>query len=902
MPRSCRWAIACLLAGWLVSSAPANGEEYVYQFKNSAPRGRQFNIIAKVGAASKDPAASILFAAADKANCYRVDLAGDSTRIVKVDMGREIPIGTASDVGLSGNAVHTVIVKRRRMTITVALDGRIAAEAYDDTFTRGKVGVRARKGTVSFGALKMYDCGEVSFGDDFMTKIAKEWKPIAGKWSVLEAADPTLSANPFKYQGKGPGPAALSFAQPAGSSNWDNYSASVTARDDAGARIGLAFYCVDPENYHLFRLNGRRNRAPVMEILRIRDGKETVLADAIGGYIAGQFYRLRVDIHGTTVRAFIDDNQLLAVQDDQLVGGSIGLYTESDKGAVFDDVLVRDLGFGYFKDDFAMPRPGTYLELGGKWPVEADVMTATAKGPAKAVTGDPRWRDYVLSCDIHPRKAGAAGLVFYYEDELNHCLYRAEASGKRELIRYFDGAKKVLASARRPLSQNPERTVISTSEGLIRLSVDGEQIAEVFDPGLVEGRVGLFAEDCTVSFGDLEVNTPPPPEPVLSVNEAFKAEKTMAVFAADQRDWIPASRLDANERKWWWHRANLFGEARIELDMTRDEADDGPFQLALAAEALGPASGDPAGGYTLTVWRKGAWQLSIARQGKVIARRATVFQGPIRRIEFLRKGKFLFGKIDRKLEIWIKDNEPLRGSRAGYALAPPGPKDLRAKIYCPNLFTYTFSQSPVGWRTAAGRWEVTSRWGCDTRWSWLGGSARNGPAVIWNKLSFSGDFSLEFCGAITMDNRRGRAYEYARDMNATIAADGRDLTSGYSFIYGGWDNSVSCLTRKGEVVAKPRNMNKYTFSRSSKMHRQWWYFKIERMGSKLRWFIDNELALEYDDPEPLDGRRVALWAYDVGITVARVRFAAEHIDPPEHPGLPTTAIPKTVYDIIREGD
>jgi len=188
------------------------------------------------------------------------------------------------------------------------------------------------------------------------------------------------------------------------------------------------------------------------------------------------------------------------------------------------------------------------------------------------------------------------------------------------------------------------------------------------------------------------------------------------------------------------------------------------------------------------------------------------------------------------------------------------------------------------------------RWSCDTSWKWFGGSARNGSAISWNKLSFNGDFSLEFCGAIQMDPNRGSGYSYARDMNATIAADGHDLTSGYSFIYGGWDNKLSCLVRGNQIVAKPDTP--CLFSRNSSMHRKWWYFKIERFGSKLTWYIDNKKVLEYDDPEPLTGNRVALWAYDVGIMVPFVRIAAEEVGPAERFDFPRDTPPKTIYDFI----
>jgi len=889
-------------------SASAAPPDFLYQLQ-PGPRNREFNLVARVKATSGDPAASVLLCVENKDNCYRVDITKSGTKIVKVEMGRETVIGNGTTMGLEKSA--GLLIKRRRLTITVAIDGRTATEAYDETFTRGQVGVGARRNSVAFDEFKVYECGDEYFADDFMRTEEKVWEPASGAWAVLEAENPTLSANPFKYSGKAVPPApALSLASKPGSANWDEYSVKVSAKDDAGAMVGLAFYCTDANNCHLFRWNGRSSDKPVKELVRVRDGVETVLASAPGGYLPGEWYSLRVDVQGITAKAFIDDNLIAEVKDPELVGGTVGLYSQSPRGTHFDDVLLRGIGAGSFEDDFSVLMPGKWMQLGGKWSVPAraaaeggsGMVTGTAPSSAKLVGGDGRWRDYVVTCEIHPPKSGAAGLAFYYQDELNHFIYRAEAGGKREVIRVYDGVKKVLASAEVPFANDAEATAISNENGLIRVSVNGTEVLDAFDAGLSEGSVGLYVEKGPASFGKLTVQTPRPPEPILSLPETFAAEKSQEVYAADQRDWIPDELLDLNGRKWWWHRANLFGSSSISLDLSEAKADNTSFELALSAEdSTTSGGGDPSSGYRLTVWKAGAWQVSISRRGEQVKRAASVFRDELWKIEFQRNGRYLFGRLNNKLEIWLRDDPPLRGSRAGYALVPPPAPKLKAEVYCPNLITYTYAQSPVEWRSASGEWEVTSRWTCDERWSWFGGEARNGPAIIWNKHSFNGDFSMEFCGAIKMDNKRGTEYSYARDMNLAIASDGLDITSGYSFIFGGWNNALSCIARKDKIAMQPppRKVDELKFVKSANMHRQWWYFKVERRAGKIRWFLDNKPMTEpYVDTEPIDGNRVALWAYDVGIMVARVRIAAENIGPMESPDFPANVSTKTIYESI----
>ena len=251
--KSAAWIICALAAAQYLQSASASTTNYVYTF-DGTPNRREFNVVAKINTQTTDPAAAIVFCAQDKANCYRVDLGPNFTRIMRVEADKEMEIGSGSAAGIGARGSHSVIVKRRRLSIAVALDGRIVAEAYDDTFSRGQIGNACRKQSVAFEAFRSYDCGEaLHFSDDFMTDTAVQWKALTGTWWVIELSSPTHSANPFKYAGKCVASPALAAAQPAGWVNWDGYTAKVSVSDSAGAPFGLVFYYVDPRNYHLFR-------------------------------------------------------------------------------------------------------------------------------------------------------------------------------------------------------------------------------------------------------------------------------------------------------------------------------------------------------------------------------------------------------------------------------------------------------------------------------------------------------------------------------------------------------------------------------------------------------------------------------------------------------------------------
>jgi hypothetical protein len=94
------------------------------------------------------------------------------------------------------------------------------------------------------------------------------------------------------------------------------------------------------------------------------------------------------------------------------------------------------------------------------------------------------------------------------------------------------------------------------------------------------------------------------------------------------------------------------------------------------------------------------------------------------------------------------------------------------------------------------------------------------------------------------------------DIKVEVFGDGRSydpdggayLATGYEVIFGGWYNTKSIIARLDEHApdVKARTDVRVAPDR----HYRW---RIERQGRVLRWWIDDELFLELDDPRPLDG-------------------------------------------------
>ena len=166
----------------------------------------------------------------------------------------------------------------------------------------------------------------------------------------------------------------------AGPAFWDQFHFECAVKPRVEGAVGLAFHVRNPENYWLLRwwgddpdgLHGLR-----LEIVRIRDGVETVLATAVpsGGPVPFQFYRIGVEVGADHVIGKIDGREMVRAQTNELTFGSAGLYTRGSDGAYFDDVVVSSdaadladrrkpkLPSG-IKDD---PVMSAWAELGDPW-------------------------------------------------------------------------------------------------------------------------------------------------------------------------------------------------------------------------------------------------------------------------------------------------------------------------------------------------------------------------------------------------------------------------------------------------------------------------------------------------------------------------------------------------------
>lgn len=149
---------------------------------------------------------------------------------------------------------------------------------------------------------------------------------------------------------------------------------------------------------------------------------------------------------------------------------------------------------------------------------------------------------------------------------------------------------------------------------------------------------------------------------------------------------------------------------------------------------------------------------------------------------------------------------------------------------------------------------------------------KNNP--LWLQARLPENVAVEF--DVRSESQQG-------DIKAEIFGDGTDHASGYILIHGGWNNSLSIIARRDEHgpsleklrqqaarVAEKRGVpgddlvatgvfredtrmrveaNPYPVQKGRTYH-----WRIERRGSLLRWSIDGQPFMEFNDPFPLKGR------------------------------------------------
>ena len=278
-------------------------------------------------------------------------------RLARVENGKTV---ASAEVPLGGTAPIPFLVKERRDSLVLLIGGRRATLRAEGLW-EGKVAAAG----AALDDLRCQPVEPAFFSDDFTRaeSEASPWEVAAGNWSVRAVGDPKMGANPFTYLAEAQG-AGLAVA---GFPFWDDYAFEVSVRPTAGGAVGQAFYFQDERNYLLFRarvLDAPRPEKDGLELVRVADGKESVLGRRDGCLVKGQWYRLAVQVRDGVVSAAVDGERVAAAEEKVFPGGRVAL-TVRDAHAQFDDVEVRGLQIAGGSDQSAIRNLQSQILDGG---------------------------------------------------------------------------------------------------------------------------------------------------------------------------------------------------------------------------------------------------------------------------------------------------------------------------------------------------------------------------------------------------------------------------------------------------------------------------------------------------------------------------------------------------------
>jgi len=162
------------------------------------------------------------------------------------------------------------------------------------------------------------------------------------------------------------------------------------------------------------------------------------------------------------------------------------------------------------------------------------------------------------------------------------------------------------------------------------------------------------------------------------------------------------------------------------------------------------------------------------------------------------------------------------------------------------VFSDDFERDELGddWKRGTGE-NGSGNWRIEDGWV-AGSNIKNDP--LWLMEELPSKVRIEF---------DARAMSGTGDLKAEVFGDGSEHESGYVLIFGGWDNTKDVIARLDEHGDDRKEQASEGVEKKTTYH-----WAIERTDGTLRWYMDGELFMSYDDAKPLRGPRNRFFAFN----------------------------------------
>lgn len=202
---------------------------------------------------------------------------------------------------------------------------------------RFSFGAAALALTIAFGGLTWWGAPEAeaaSLFSDTFENGSGNWTATSGTWTVTQDGGSNVYAQTSSSEGR----------TSAGSSSWSNYSvqADVKVENFNGSnRTYVAGRYLDGNNFYAASISN--SSGGKLELRKKVGGSTTTLATADFAVTTGVWYKIKLELDGSSLKMYVNDSLQLTASDSALTGGGIGLVAFKTS-AKFDNVLVSDFG------------------------------------------------------------------------------------------------------------------------------------------------------------------------------------------------------------------------------------------------------------------------------------------------------------------------------------------------------------------------------------------------------------------------------------------------------------------------------------------------------------------------------------------------------------------------------